>query len=137
MLPLLSTLVQATLANNSDWRYKNAGLMALSQVGEYLDDIQKIAPMVPVIVQHLLHPNPKIRYAALHCIGQMADDMTEEFQENFHEQVLPALTQVLDDPVPRVQAHACAAMTNFFEGTDENIIVNYVGTIMPKLCSLI
>jgi len=123
MLPLLSTLVQATLANNQDWRYKNAGLMALSQVGEYLDDIQKIAPMVPVIVQHLLHPNPKIRYAALHCIGQMADDMTEEFQENFHEQVLPALTQVLDDPIPRVQAHACAAMTNFFEGTDENIIV--------------
>ena len=39
MLPLLSTLVQATLANTEDWRYKNAGLMALSQVGEYLDDI--------------------------------------------------------------------------------------------------
>ncbi len=137
MLPLLSTLVQATLANNQDWRYKNAGLMALSQVGEYLDDIQKIAPMVPVIVQHLQHPNPKIRYAALHCIGQMADDMTEDFQENFHEQVLPALTLVLDDPIPRVQAHACAALTNFFEGCDENIIVNYVGTIMPKLCNLI
>jgi hypothetical protein len=28
-------------------------------------------------------------------------------------------------------------MTNFFEGTDENIIVNYVATIMPKLCNLI
>jgi hypothetical protein len=53
MLPLLSTLVQATLANNDDWRYKNAGLMALSQVGEYLDDINKIAPMVPVVIQHL------------------------------------------------------------------------------------
>jgi importin-5 len=137
MLPLLSTLVQNTLANTTDWRYKNAGLMALSQVGEYLDDIQKIAPMVPVIIQHLTHPNPKVRYAALHCIGQMADDMTEEFQENFHEQVLPALTQTLEDPIPRVQAHACAAMTNFFEGTEENIIVNYVGTIMPKLCTLI
>jgi len=51
--------------------------------------------------------------------------------------VLPALTQVLDDPVPRVQAHACAALTNFFEGSDENMIVNYVQSIMPKLCSLI
>ena len=39
MLPLLSHLVQTTLSNNDDWRYKNAGLMALSQVGEYLDDI--------------------------------------------------------------------------------------------------
>jgi hypothetical protein len=30
MLPLLSQLVANTLANESDWRYKNAGLMALS-----------------------------------------------------------------------------------------------------------
>jgi hypothetical protein len=67
----------------------------------------------------------------------MADDMTEDFQENFHEQVLPALTQMLDDPIPRVQAHACAALTNFFEGTSEDIIVNYMATILPKLFNLI
>lgn len=30
MLPLLSQLVQTTLSNNDDWRFKNAGLMALS-----------------------------------------------------------------------------------------------------------
>lgn len=58
--------------------------------------------MIPVVVQHLTHPNPKVRYAALHCLGQIADDMTEEFQENFHESVLPSLIQMLDDPVPRV-----------------------------------
>ena len=50
MLPLLSQLVQTTLQNDSDWRYKNAGLMAFSQVGEYIDDIQKIAPMIPVVI---------------------------------------------------------------------------------------
>lgn len=43
--------------------------MALSQVGEYLDDIKKIEPMIPVILEHLQHPVPKIRFAALHCIG--------------------------------------------------------------------
>lgn len=126
MLPLLYQLVQTTLSNNDDWRFKNAGLMALSQVGEYIDDIQKITPMIPVVVQHLVHPNPKIRYAALHCIGQIADDMTEDFQENFHESVLPALIQMLDDPVPRVQAHACAALTNFLEGTPEEIAAQYI-----------
>ena len=30
ILPLLSTLVTNTLANTTDWRYKNAGLMAFS-----------------------------------------------------------------------------------------------------------
>jgi hypothetical protein len=28
-------------------------------------------------------------------------------------------------------------MTNFFEGTSQEIIVNYVNSIMPKLCTLI
>jgi hypothetical protein len=32
----------------------------------------------------------------------MADDMTEDFQESFHEMVLPALNLMLDDPIPRV-----------------------------------
>ena len=78
-LPLLSVIVNNTLQNEDDWRYKNAGLMAFSQVGEYIDDIKNISVMVPIVLQHLQHPNPKIRYAALHCIGQISDDMTEEF----------------------------------------------------------
>lgn len=78
-LPILSMIVNNTMNNDTDWRYKNAALMAFSQVGEYINDIQNISVMVPIVVQHLAHPNPKIRYAALHCIGQISDDMTEEF----------------------------------------------------------
>lgn len=63
--------------------------------------------------------------------------MTEEFQENFHESVLPALIQMLSDPVPRVQAHACAALTNFFEGCSEEIASQYIAATLPKLSKLI
>lgn len=38
MLPLIGELVQNTVANDEDWRYKHAGIMAFSQVGEYVDD---------------------------------------------------------------------------------------------------
>lgn len=69
MLPLLGELVQNTIANEQDWRYMHAGLMAFSQVGEYVDDPQKISVMIPVIHQACSHQNPMIRYAALHCIG--------------------------------------------------------------------
>jgi len=68
-LPLLSGIVNEFMANDTDWRYKNASLMAFSQVGEYIDDVKNVGAMVPVVVQHLQHPNPRIRYAALHCIG--------------------------------------------------------------------
>lgn len=78
-LPILSEIVNNTLNNESDWRFKNAALMAFSQVGEYIDDIAKVSVMIPIVVQHMAHPNPRIRYAALHCIGQISDDMTEDF----------------------------------------------------------
>ena len=40
----------ATVSNDTDWRYKNAGIMAFSQVGEYVEDPTKIQIMVPVII---------------------------------------------------------------------------------------
>jgi len=69
MLPLIGELVQNTIANDEDWRYKHAGIMAFSQVGEYVDDPAKIGVMIPVVLQACGHQNPMIRYAALHCIG--------------------------------------------------------------------
>jgi importin-5 len=95
MLPLIGTLVMNTIANDVDWRFKHAGIMAFSQVGEYVDDPEKIKMMVPIILQH--HPNPKIRYASLHAIGQIADDMPDEFQKHYSSTVLPQIISCLDD----------------------------------------
>ena len=96
--------------------------MPFSQVGEYIDEISKISAMVPIVVQHLQHQNPRIRYAALHCIGQISDDMTEDFQSEFGETVLPALINSLADPVPRVSAHCASAITNFMDGAEEELV---------------
>ena len=63
--------------------------------------------------------------------------MSEDFQENYHETVLPALVTMLKDPVPRVQAHACAALTNFLEGTSEEVAQHYIAQSLPLLSDLI
>jgi vesicle coat complex subunit len=111
--------------------------MALSQIGEYIEDIVKISPMVPTVINHFKHENPKIRYAAIHCIGQLAEDMAPDFEENFHEEVLPALLERLSDPVPRVVSHSCAALTNFLENTDEEVAVNFIEVLLPKLFQVV
>lgn len=137
MLPLIGTLVTNTIQNDSDWRFKHAGIMAFSQVGEYVDDPEKIAVMVPVLVEHLAHPNPKVRFAALHCIGQLAEDMAETFQKRYAGNVLEPLVAVLEDSVPRVQSHAAAALTNFLEGAQEDSVAPLMQPISAKLCNLI
>jgi hypothetical protein len=35
---------------NSDWRYQNAAIMALSQVGEYIEEIQLIKPITQMVM---------------------------------------------------------------------------------------
>jgi len=137
MLPLIGTLVTNTIQNDTDWRYKHAGIMAFSQIGEYVDTPEKLAMMIPVVVQHCTHPNPKIRYASLHCIGQVADDMAETFQEAYHAEILPVLINCLDDQVPRVASHACAALTNFMEGANKEIVLPHLQVLAQKLVLLI
>jgi hypothetical protein len=62
-----------------DWRYRNAAIMALSQVGEYIDEINEVGPIVNIVLNFCKDPNPKIRYSICHCIGQISDDMKPEF----------------------------------------------------------
>jgi len=63
--------------------------------------------------------------------------MPEEFQNAFHSTIVPALIRALDDPVPRVQSHACAAITNFFENASEEMVIPHMQFISQKLCILI
>lgn len=49
--------------------------------------------------------------------------MTEEFQETYGEQVLPPMIELLEDPVPRVSAHCCSAITNFMDGASEELVL--------------
>ena len=45
--------------------------------------------------------------------------MQPKFQKSFHEHILPNLLIVMDDPIPRVVAHAAAAITNFVEAMEK------------------
>ena len=110
--------------------------MAFSQVGEYIENISDISAMVPVVLAHLSHENPKVRFAALHCIGQISDDMTEDFQETYGADVLPAMIKNLEDPVPRVSAHCCSAITNFMDGAKEDLVMPHFADLSAKLGKL-
>ena len=68
MLPIVSEKVQALL-QHSDWRYKFAALMALSQLGEYIEEVEEAKPIIKVILSFFDHENCKIRYAVCHAIG--------------------------------------------------------------------
>lgn len=136
MLPLICILVENTMQNEDDWRYKNAGLSAFSQIAEYVDDIDQIKAMIPSVVDHCKHLHPKVRHSAVHCLGQFATDLKHQLTENFHETVVPALYECMNDTVNRVKAHACGSMSNFFEKASQDIGTHYCEKVLEKLLEL-
>ncbi|CAK67710.1 unnamed protein product (macronuclear) [Paramecium tetraurelia] len=121
MLPVLNPIV-SELLRHQDWRYQHAAIMALSQVGEYIDQVADIKTTIDLILPMLNNSNSMIRYAVCHAIGQISDDMKPKFQEAYLHQVVPQfLNRLTVEDVPRVNSHILAALTNFVEGTDKGI----------------
>uniref|UniRef100_A0AAY5KL98 TOG domain-containing protein n=1 Tax=Esox lucius TaxID=8010 RepID=A0AAY5KL98_ESOLU len=159
VLPMIKQHIM-TMLQNPDWKYRHAGLMALSAIGEGCH--QQMEAILNEIVSFVLlfcqDPHPRVRYAACNAIGQMATDFAPTFQKKFHDkrlqlavsigafpadlfvspipppQVISALLQTMEDQTnPRVQAHAAAALINFTEDCPKSLLVPYLDSLVQHL----
>jgi len=135
-LPDLTVVVQQ-LAETNNWKYKYAALMALSQVGEHVEDIKEMDILVSFTLNFFKDEHPKVRYAALHCIGQLSDDKRYDFQLRFSTTIIPALIDSFEDKVPRVIAHGLAALTNFLEGASKKGVEGWIQKILEPCINFI
>ncbi|OWK00599.1 hypothetical protein Celaphus_00016791, partial [Cervus elaphus hippelaphus] len=137
----------------ADWKYRHAGLMALSAIGEgchqqmegILNEIvnfvllflQDPGTLLPLLTHGLLFQHPRVRYAACNAVGQMATDFAPGFQKKFHEKVIAALLQTMEDQGnQRVQAHAAAALINFTEDCPKSLLIPYLDSLVKHLHSI-
>ena len=132
MMPILREIIEESV-KKEDWKFRHAAFMVIAQVGEYLEDISLLGFLIPILLVNLKHDHPRIRHASLYCIGILSDDLAPEFQQKFHPQIVPALTQMLTDPIPRVLSHVCAALTNFFEHLNSSISLPLIPSLLPRL----
>lgn len=112
----LSSIVENLIANSeNDQTNSFLAYLLLSQVGEYIDDIDEIGPVINITLQNCSHLNPKVRYACFHCIGQLSEDLGIKFIQNFGATVITFLIVGLEDECIRVRAHAFSALANFIK----------------------
>lgn len=128
------------LLGDADWRKRHAGLVTLSQIAE------GCAKQMQQQVEEVSRPclaafgdaHPRVRWAAINCVGQMCTDLSPTLQEKTHGVTLPALIRCMEDAQnPRVQAHAAAATVNFAEGCDQEVLLPYLDALVGKLLLLL
>ncbi|XP_076311262.1 importin-5-like isoform X6 [Tachypleus tridentatus] len=135
MLPLVINILPAMLSS-ADWKHRHAGLMAVSAIGEgcHRHMEASLPQLVDGILPYLQDPNPRVQYAACNALGQMSTDFAPTFEKKFHDKVLPGLLLLLENPAyPRVQAHAGAALVNFFEDCPKSVLTPYLDKIINSL----
>lgn len=139
MLGFLSDCIKNLLQSGDDWKRKHTAFMALSQIGEYMDNPEEARPIIQTIGEYINHDNPRVRYACLHCLGQLSDDMAPDFQILYLDLVMPMVAQRLQDKVPRVIGHACACLTNVVESCNQpdTQIKPFIEELYNKLWELI
>lgn len=73
----------------ADWRYRHAGLMAISAVGEgcYKQMEALLPDIVNTVLPFLGDTHPRVRYAACNAVGQLSTDFAPGFQKKFHTRV--------------------------------------------------
>ena len=59
--------------------------MCISQISENIKNVKELQPFVSLIQKGAKNEHPKIRFAAAHALGQLADDLKPEFQEEYFE----------------------------------------------------
>lgn len=129
-----------SLLQDGDWRKRHAGLVTLSQIAEGCT--KQMQAQVEQVAQPCLaafgDAHPRVRWAAINCVGQMCTDLAPTLQEKTHAATLPALIRCMEDAAnPRVQAHAAAATVNFSEGCDQAVLLPYLDALVGKLLLLL
>jgi hypothetical protein len=139
IMPIANQLLPAFL-QDGDWRKRHSALMTLAQVAEGCMKVMSkaISWTVDICITGLRDPHAKVRWAACQTVGQLSTDLGPDFQEQEHARIVPTLLAAMDDVnEPRVQAHATAAVVNFSEDCEENILTPYLDALVSKLLVLL
>ncbi|KAJ1723452.1 importin subunit beta-3 [Coemansia erecta] len=138
LLPMAFNMIPQMLASD-DWAQRVAGLSAISAIGEGCYRIMRgeLGQIVGLVADRFNDPNPRVRYAACNCLGQMSTDFAPAMQEKHAAEVVPRLLAAMGDAHARVQAHAAAAMVNFAEEASKTTMEPYLDALLERLLAML
>ncbi len=134
--PILKPILDTFVSSKDNWRMRHAGLFALAQTASVISF--EAIPFKEVCVFASRDPHPRVRYAAIQCLGQFPVDFEAITQTKHHKIIYPALMDGLKDVAnPRIQMHAASALLNMVEGSEPKVLKKYMATMMTLLQGLL
>lgn len=130
MLPILSDYVTKLVANEQDFRYKYLGIMIFKVIITHVDDMAMVSNFFNMVFTNLKNDNPKIRFACLNTLEEMADTYKPYFSEKYFPELANFLLEKFSDPVLKVQLEATEAMNTLITNTAVDVLTPYIESIL-------
>ena len=133
LLPPLYALIDQSM-HNADWRHRHAVMYTLCQVGEIVTDDTQRRQIAQYVITSFQDAHPRVRYASVRCLGQLATDFQPFLQHELSVSALTAIFSLLhaDQPV-RVRFITAAALINFVDGAEPAILQPVLGDMLHAL----
>lgn len=116
-----------------EWKQKYVAIMVLSQCSEAAEADENVDTIVSLLAELLRDTHPRVRYAALHALGQVSADHAPRLQEQHSEMLVPTIASLIDDDASFVAAHACVVFAIFAQELDHDKLVPHISNLMSRL----
>nr|GMD58287.1 importin-5-like [Ipomoea batatas] len=130
----------AEYIKDDDWRKRYAAVTAVGLItpGCSKTLIQYLDVSMETIMELVTDLHPRVRWAAIHTIGEFSIYLCPHLQEQYHHQIIPALLQAIGDlEHTRLQTHGATALMLFSRNCRSDILKLYMKEIVNKLLMLL
>lgn len=73
-----------------------------------------------IVGPRVLDEHPKVQFAAINCLGQLANDFEEQYRQGLSAKVLPIImSSMTQGKSQRVTAHSCHCVVNIMDAIEK------------------
>lgn len=122
------------------WRERVAGLMALSNAAEGCREemLPSLDAILHAVQPLLMDAHPRVQWSACNAMGQLSTDLAPQVQESYGPLILPGLVAKLGaESTWKVQAHAAAALVNFSDAAEKEVMDPFLDDLLSRLLLLV
>eukprot|EP00928_Gymnodinium_smaydae_P061449 TRINITY_DN45518_c0_g1_i1.p1 TRINITY_DN45518_c0_g1~~TRINITY_DN45518_c0_g1_i1.p1 ORF type:complete len:1116 (+),score=369.48 TRINITY_DN45518_c0_g1_i1:79-3426(+) len=124
----------AGLFASGGWKQVVAGVTALSQIAEFVDEQETVQQMMTGVLAQLKASHPRVRDAAWKAVAQFCEDHAEVVTaEEIASVLLPDFMNGLKDPCPRVLESSMTCFQYFGEAVERELLEPFVPQMMEQL----
>mmetsp|Transcript_125241 Transcript_125241/g.227150 ORF Transcript_125241/g.227150 Transcript_125241/m.227150 type:complete len:1118 (-) Transcript_125241:103-3456(-) len=129
----LMTLI-GNYGGSPSWEGRFAAATAIRAAVEYVEEDQAaLDAMAKFLIGLVQDPHMRVRYAALHAIGQMCHDQPADFHERWHAELVPQLLVAGGDAVDRVASMAISSLETVVGDLGEASLETHASQVLEML----